>query len=236
MPRFALRALLLGGALLLSACGEQSDKTVSPISGTEPNNAAADKIPVLVGSSFDFYVLSLSWSPQYCASKGRSADTQQCKSTKPFGFIVHGLWPQNERGYPKDCTTSLAPTRDEIRAIADLTPSAGLVRHEWQKHGSCSGLSPDNYFKAVRAAHQAVVIPAQFKNSRSTFSLSANQIENSFMQSNPLLKSNAIAVACDSQKLTEVRVCMTKSMQFRACPEVDRAGCRVQTVTIEPVK
>jgi ribonuclease T2 len=196
----------------------------------------ANNSQVPQGSGFDFYVLSLSWSPHYCASKSGDGDPQQCRSAKPFGFIVHGLWPQNERGYPEYCNVNNEPSRDEVRSISDLTPSAGLVRHEWTKHGSCSGLAPSDYFEVTRAARQQVTIPPQFSNATRSISLSANQIENAFVLANPGISLKGIAVDCDRQKFAEVRICLTKSLQFRDCPEVDRAGCRAQSITIEPMK
>ena len=58
---------------------------------------------------FDFYVLALSWSPSYCAIEGDGADPAQCANGRPYAFVVHGLWPQYEKGYPRDCETSAAP-------------------------------------------------------------------------------------------------------------------------------
>src|ERR1700709_2867457 len=56
---------------------------------------------------FDFYVLSLSWSPSFCeaaSERGRSGRSQdaQCGG-RPFSFVVHGLWPPYERGFPDYC-------------------------------------------------------------------------------------------------------------------------------------
>jgi ribonuclease T2 len=242
VPRVALnsylamkyRIVLLLAALVVASCSDNSKQSAPTPVANVATDAQSSAVPI--GSGFDFYVLSLSWSPRYCASKGGGGDPQQCRAAKPFGFIVHGLWPQNEKGYPQYCATSNEPSRDEIRSVLDLTPSSGLVRHEWEKHGSCSGLSPSDYFSAMRAARAAVKMPAQFTSAPRPISLSANQIENSFVQANPGLASGGIAVDCYRSKLAEVRICLTKDMQFRECPEVDRAGCRAQSITIEPIK
>ena len=186
------------------------------------------------GTGFDFYVLSLSWSPAYCAREGRDADPRQCRAAKPFSFIVHGLWPQYERGSPDYCDAG-QPSRSEIDSVLDLTPSPGLLRHEWEKHGSCSGLSPRDYFTVMRAARQKVSVPAQFSNPQRLFSLTAQQIEQAFIRANNGLTAQSMAVACPQNDFAEVRICMDKSLNFRACPEVDRAGCRSQSVSIEPV-
>ncbi|WP_438802769.1 ribonuclease T2 family protein, partial [Klebsiella michiganensis] len=84
-----------------------------------------------------------SWSPSYCAAEGSNANRQQCSTGRPYGFVVHGLWPQYEQGYPQDCTTD--EPRDvpfsQARQISDIMPSAGLVTYEWRKHGTCTGLT-----------------------------------------------------------------------------------------------
>lgn len=196
----------------------------------KPAHAKPASVPI--GSGFDFYVLSLSWSPAYCAIEGRKADPAQCSAPKPFRFIVHGLWPQFERGYPQDCGGSDLPGREDIRSVIDLTPSPGLLRYEWDKHGSCSGLSPHDYYAVMRAARQNVVIPAQF-NGSGAFALTPQEVETGFARANPGLSPPAMATVCEDGLLTEVRICFTKSLEFRSCPEVDRRSCRARSVTIE---
>ena len=66
--------------------------------------------------------------------------------------MVHGLWPQNEAGYPSDCfTTRSDPSRADTAAMTDIMGGAGLAFYEWQKHGRCSGLSARDYFATLRA-------------------------------------------------------------------------------------
>jgi ribonuclease T2 len=234
--------IFVAATLILSAgCSDGGEQQVATIPTPIVNAApSAQKAPMQAsipqGSGFDFYVLSLSWSPHYCASKNGSGDPQQCESAKPFGFIVHGLWPQFERGYPENCAVRAEPTREDIGSVTDLTPSPGLIRYEWKKHGTCSGLTPPDYFKVMRRARDIINIPPQLNSVPRAIALSANQIENAFVQSNPRLTAQAIAVDCDRQKLAEVRICLTKSLEFRTCPEVDRAGCRAQSISIEPIK
>ena len=99
MPRLRTLAASLGvAALLLSGCEEPSGNSA----GTPPPTAGAVGVPI--GSGFDFYVLALSWSPSYCEAEGAEANQQQCKAARPYAFIVHGLWPQFERGFPRDLT------------------------------------------------------------------------------------------------------------------------------------
>ncbi|MGB8816884.1 MAG: ribonuclease T2 [Rhizobiaceae bacterium] len=239
---FAVSAFMLAA---LAGCGQPESETAStaaptPIANAANGQTAGDDSPVAKqaatipqGSGFDFYVLALSWSPAYCDLKGRSADPAQCNASKPFRFIVHGLWPQFEQGYPQDCRTNGFPSRDDIQSIRDLTPSPGLVRYEWEKHGTCSGLSPQDYFTVMRTGRYRVVVPAQFNGSQA-FELAPQAVETAFIRANKGLAASGIATVCEEGLLTEVRICFTKALEFRACPEVDGKSCRARTITIEP--
>src|SRR6185312_6832926 len=105
------------------------------------NAAAAQERRANEPGQFDFYVLALSWSPSYCASvqergneRALQASRQQC-GTRPFSFVVHGLWPQYEKGFPRDCQKP-APRVDRglVDSMLDLMPSPRLVYNEWDRH------------------------------------------------------------------------------------------------------
>ena len=183
---------------------------------------------------FDFYVLSLSWSPTYCAEAGSRADPQQCRASRPFRFIVHGLWPQKERGWPDFCALprELQPSPEVLQGMYDIMPSRGLMQHQWRKHGSCSGLSPSAYFDKTRAAFEKVRIPAAFQNLRNGGRIGPDAVETAFRLANPGLRDTAIAITCTSGKLQEVRICFDKDLNFRSCPGVDRADCRSRVVEV----
>ncbi|BAF89136.1 ribonuclease T2 precursor [Azorhizobium caulinodans ORS 571] len=175
--------------------------------------------------AFDFYVLSLSWSPSYCATRDRP-DGLQCGGPRPFAFVVHGLWPQYEKGYPQDCDRSAPrlPQR-QIDGMLDLMPSPGLVIHEWRKHGTCSGLSATAYFDLVRSARAKVEIPPSYVNPTDYRMVSPAEVETAFIAANPGLEANMLSVDCDKTRLREVRICLSKSLTFRPCPEVDAKSC-----------
>ena len=186
---------------------------------------------------FDFYVLSLSWSPTYCQDRGRS-DRIQCGGPRPFAFVVHGLWPQYERGSPRDCDVGPRSglPRKLVDGMLDIMPSPSLVRHQWRAHGSCSGLDPVDFFALTRAANQAVRIPDRFVDVTDYLTVSPNEVEAAFIAANPGLRRDGIAVSCDSRRLKEVRICMTRDLRFRACDEVDRKSCRTNRLTMPPVR
>lgn len=181
--------------------------------------------------TFDFFVLALSWSPTYCAQA--KASPQQCRS-KSRRFVVHGLWPQYARGYPDYCQAP-APyvPEDVITSVADLMPSKGLVLHEWRKHGTCTGLSPEGYFELVRKARARVSVPSAFEGAPPP-SLTGTQIEDAFLEANPGLKGDMIALDCDDGRLAEVRICLSRSLDFIACPEVNRRGCSLSRTLAVP--
>ena len=175
---------------------------------------------------FDFYVLALSWSPTYCDTDGRE-DRQQCGRGDDHAFVVHGLWPQHERGFPDYC-----PVRDDwvpeslADEMADIMPSRSLVFRQWRKHGTCSGLNQTAYFDTVRAAFERVVLPRPLVDPTRDIAVSAEALEAAFVSANRGLRRDMLAVRCDAGLVEEVRVCLTKRLDFRSCPEIDRRGCK----------
>ena len=226
----AALAAAIGCAFLVSGCGQSSESA-------PPDAPAASTTDVPVGKGFDFYVLALSWSPSYCEAEGEDANQQQCRAQRPYAFVVHGLWPQFERGYPEDCATSDPKVANEtIRGLYDVMPSSGLIRHEWKRHGACAGLSQDDYFRVLRAAREKVQIPEQFRRLDDYLTVAPREAEAAFLNANGGLPADGIAVTCDKRYLREVRICMTKDLQFRPCPEIDRRECRLDKTVMPPVR
>ena len=190
---------------------------------------------------FDYYVLSLSWSPSFCEEaeeRGRSGRGQQAQcSGRPFSFVVHGLWPQYEHGFPEYCQRpSPRLDRNIMTSMLDLMPAPGLIYNEWDKHGTCSGLGERAYFETIRKARAAIKIPPDFLQLAEPRTIAPADIEDAFIKVNPGLPGNAIAVTCNRTRLSEVRICLSKDLQFRGCHEIDRRACRRDTVTMPPVR
>ena len=187
---------------------------------------------------FDFYVLALSWSPSFCKDaeeRGREAG-EQCGG-RPYSFVVHGLWPQHERGFPRNCQVP-APrlNRDIMNSMLDLMPAPRLVYHEWDSHGTCSGLGAQSYFDLVRKARAAVKIPEAYAAPKTVLSVSPDEVEEAFVKANPGLTRTSIAVTCGGTRLGEVRICMGKDLRFRDCAEVDRRACRRDKLSMPPLR
>jgi ribonuclease T2 len=151
--------------------------------------------------------------------------------------VVHGLWPQYEQGFPEYCQRpSPRLERNVMVSMLDLMPAPGLIYNEWDKHGTCSGLPGRAYFETIRKARAAVKIPPEYLELASAKTVAPAEVEDAFIKANPGLSSAAIAVTCNRTRLSEVRVCLAKDLQFRPCDEIDRRGCRRDQVTMPPIR
>ncbi len=193
---------------------------------------------------FDFYVLSLSWSPSFCAAaaeraaerRGTSAPTLQC-GARPYSFVVHGLWPQYEKGFPEYCEVpSPRLDRNIVSSMLDLMPAPHLIFNEWDKHGTCAGLAPRAYFEAVRKARAVVKIPSQYVDLQAPLSVAPAAVEDAFVAANPGLSRSGMAIGCDKRRLTEVRICLSKELTFRDCGDVAGHSCRRDELIMPPLR
>jgi ribonuclease T2 len=186
---------------------------------------------------FAYYLLSLSWSPAYCLSSPHAAE---CNGPRRYGFIVHGLWPQNEQGWPEHCDVHLAVPDEVVQGIADLMPARGLVYHEWSAHGTCSGLKPAAYFELVRRAFTGVSVPPDLLRPAQSIEQSPAAIAAAFSRANPRLSGQSLVVTCsgqDAPRLREIHICLARDLTPRACSaDVVRASCRASEIIIPPIR
>jgi ribonuclease T2 len=186
---------------------------------------------------FAYYLLSLSWSPAFCLSAPGAAE---CNGPRRFGFIVHGLWPQNEQGWPENCAVSTQVPSSVVSEISDLMPARGLVYHEWSAHGTCSGLNPADFFALVRRAYNSIVIPASLSGNTQAIEEAPVAIAGAFARANPHLPPQSIIVTCSGQgspRLREVHICLDRELQPRACSaDAARGACRAGTLIVPPVR
>lgn len=186
---------------------------------------------------FDYYVMALSWSPTWCALEGDARDAPQCAEGRGTGWVLHGLWPQYEAGWPSWCTTGAPdPRRAETAAMADIMGSPGLAWHQWQKHGRCSGLTARDYFAASRDAFAAVERPEVFDAMRSAYRLPASVVEEAFLEANPGWRADMLTITCKAGRIEEVRVCLTRDLEPRACGADVARDCALRDALIEPAR
>jgi ribonuclease T2 len=187
--------------------------------------------------TFDYYLLSLSWSPAFCLS---DPEASECNGPRRFGFIVHGLWPQYEKGWPENCNVHEQVTDNVISSISDIMPARGLIYHEWAAHGSCSGLSPADFFTLVRRAYAGITVPASLSALGHEIQQSPGAIVEEFLHANPRFSSQSIVVTCsrqDAPRLREVHICLDRDLSPRACSaDAARGACRAATLIVPPIR
>src|SRR5262249_47990066 len=221
MVRFALRSLLIAAlALSLAVVGAFARDTRQ----NEPGK-------------FDFYVLALSWSPFFCEAAGDRAQGQPECGARPYSFVVHGLWPQYEKGFPEYCQVP-APRLDRgvVASVLDIMPAPRLIFREWDRHGTCSGLPARAYFETMRKARAVVKIPTEYMDLKAPLTVTPAEVEEAFIKANPGLGARSMAVGCDKERLREVRICMTKELAFRSCEAVERRTCRREKIVMPPMR
>ena len=188
------------------------------------------------GSTFAYYMLVLSYAPDFCEEPQGTKDPRECGAGRHVGFVVHGMWPQGEtsRG-PENCGGSPVAA-SIVQATLKYIPTEGLIQHEWSTHGTCSGLSAADYFAAVAKARDAVKIPADLDQPSSRLQLSAAQIEAKLAAANPSYPKGAFRTSCyPDKKLQEVRICLNKDLSPRNCGS-SAGECRASTETLSPVR
>ncbi|MFM2390373.1 MAG: hypothetical protein RLZZ437_1928 [Pseudomonadota bacterium] len=186
---------------------------------------------------FDYYVMALSWSANWCALEGDGRGDPQCDAGRGLTFTLHGLWPQYEDGWPAFCRTSARdPSRSQTAAMADIMGGAGLAFYQWKKHGRCAGLPAEDYFALSRQAYDSVVIPEVFRDLNRDVALPASVVEEAFLEANPDLSRDQITITCTDGMIQEARICLTKDLEPRRCGDDVIRDCRMQDAMMEAVR
>ncbi len=184
---------------------------------------------------FDYYVLSLSWSPTWCALEGEARNSPQCE--RALGWVLHGLWPQYSRGYPSYCdTTARPPSRAETAAMADIMGTPGLAWYQWKKHGVCAGLSAQDYFALARRAYESVSRPEVLRRLEDPVTLPAKVIEEAFLKANPGWDPDMLTITCQSGRIQEARLCLSKKLEPVPCGQDVVKDCRLPNALLDPIQ
>jgi len=190
---------------------------------------------------FEYYVLTLSWSPTHCAgdeARGRD-DDMQCRSGRPYGFVLHGLWPQRELTYPEYCETNQPSVvaDDVMRDVLEISPSRGLVQHEWDSHGTCSNLSQRDYFSAAAAAYEAIEVPPAYRTLARDVATTPEDVRAAFLEANPQFRARDVAATCRRGELAEMWFCIDKQLRPRACSDdVRKKHCGARKVKMRATR
>ena len=217
MPGGRVLLTLAVCALFISGCAVRLYSNPIPAAATAPaggDTAWPSVIPT--SADFDYYVLALSWGPDYCSAN--PGDAQECALGRKYDFVLHGLWPQYTRGYPSDCGGDLIPASVKAQ-FPHLYPNDSLFKHEWSKHGTCSGLDPADYLNLARQLKERVRILAAYLAQAAPFSTTSDQLKQAFLQADPALVETGLAVNCSGsgRYLKELYLCFSKDGQPSAC-------------------
>jgi len=186
---------------------------------------------------FDYWVLSLSWSPNWCARTGDAQNSPQCNTRHDHGWILHGLWPQYHRGYPSFCpTVERPPSRTMTLAMADIMGTSGLAWHQWKKHGSCSGLSAPDYYALSRRAYEQVNRPPILRQIDREMRLPASVVEEAFLQANPDWRPEMLTITCEDGYIQEARLCLSRDLKPVPCGRDVIRDCTLRDALFEPVR
>jgi ribonuclease T2 len=183
---------------------------------------------------FDYYLLSVSWAPNYCADHP-SNHSSECRAGAGKGFVLHGLWPQSETGpYLQNCTDASPVASDIVNHMLNYMPSASLVQHEWQTHGTCSGLSAQDYFDKVEQAFRNLQIPQAYQQLPQQQKVGVQALEQAFASANSAT-AGAFRVSCHDGELVNLEACLSKDLQYQSCTSSVQQ-CKSNPVLMLPTK
>ncbi len=206
--------------VILVVAGCRSTPPASQPEAAQPAQSSAES----AGSGFDYYLLNLSWSPEFCYSH---PSAPECAAHD--AFVLHGLWPENNDGtYPENCSNAPGPA--DPGKYSDLYPDSGLLDHEWRTHGTCSGLSADAFFAAARTAYHSVRIPPELANLKTQTSMPPEAVLGLFTDRNPGIPRSSLVLSCGHNFLTAIEVCLDKDLHPAPCSGLH--SCRANAVRI----
>ncbi len=186
---------------------------------------------------FSYYLLVLSYAPDFCDQPQGNKSARECGSGRRVGFVVHGLWPQgeNSRG-PERCAPASPVSSAIVQVTLHYIPTESLIQHEWVDHGTCSGLTAAGYFADLRKARDSVTLPAAFGQPDRKLQLTPAEVESQLAAANPSFPRSAFRTSCYRDgELEEIRVCLNKDLSPRACGS-SADECAAPTVTLLPVR
>jgi ribonuclease T2 len=204
---------------------------------SNPAEARFRKKKAATDSGFSYYLLVLSYAPDFCNQPEGRKDPRECGPGRRLGFVVHGLWPQgeNSRG-PERCGNASPVSQSIVQTMLRYIPTESLIQHEWASHGTCSGLSSADYFAAIRRARDAVKIPADLDQPTQSVQLRPADIESKVASANPSYPRAAFRTSCyRDDELQEIRICLNKDLSPRPCGP-SAGQCPASRITLLPVR
>ena len=185
-------------------------------------------------TDFDYYLLTLSWAPEFCATNSSGRSSAECATNKHMGLVAHGLWPQyNDGKWPETCAATQPVSSATVDHMMAIMPGSSLIQHEWAKHGTCSGLSTQDYFAAIEKLYTGLHVPDDFKKPANEVETNPSDIEEEFASANSAPKG-AFRVSCPRNEFSALEICLNKNLQYQACPDTVKE-CRASKIEVRPV-
>lgn len=145
--------LLVLAALFLTAIASEAAQFFSskPCRRSQSSHRKND-------SRFDYFLFVQQWPGSYCDTKKGCCFPESGEPGPAFG--IHGLWPnRNDGTYPRKCENVQFNPNELEEVMDNMHKSWGTLscnsrsnedfwKHEWSKHGTCSGLTQGRYFQA----------------------------------------------------------------------------------------
>ena len=146
-PSLCLRPLLRGALAVLASAAAAVAQAASPVEN---------------------YALAISWEPAFCLTVSGKPECASATATRQdaHAFSLHGLWPQSGSYCGATATqksndqagkwsllpaVTLSAATEAALQIEEPGTQSYLERHEWIEHGTCSGLSQENFFAPTLA-------------------------------------------------------------------------------------
>lgn len=131
-----------------------------------------------------------------------------------------------------NCGGGSPPDPSLVDSLLQYFPSRGLIQHEWQEHGTCSGLSASDYFHQAEQAYKKVQTPEALRDVSREMEVSVSELEQRFAEANHA-PAGSVKLSCHAGELVNLEMCVSKDLQFRACSASVRE-CPADRVTLLP--
>ncbi|HEY4899936.1 MAG TPA: ribonuclease T2 [Terriglobales bacterium] len=205
-----------------------------PVGGLAKHKKSGSSSSSSSSANFDYYLLTLSWAPEFCATNSAGRNSAECDPKKHMGLVVHGLWPQYDNGkWPESCSTTPPVASATVDHMMPIMPGQSLIQHEWAKHGTCSGLSTQDYFAAIEKLYTGLQVPDNFKKPSHSVQTNASSIEKEFATANNA-PAGAFRVSCPQNEFSAVEICLSKDLKYQECPSTLKE-CHAPKIKVRPI-
>jgi ribonuclease T2 len=183
------------------------------------------------------FTLIIRMTPAACALDPELQKLRQCQDG--FTLTISSLQAERSSGKRlENCSheqTNLSPLQE--RVVERVMPDKQLRDEDWQRNGSCTGMSPTLYFRTIATYAQRLKIPSELASPRDTV-LTKSYIINKLQQLNPGLTDKSILLRCTAESgrefpvLTELRSCYNTQGQYDNCPAYIKSNCPSSVVIL----